>query len=352
MISYQLTRFGRPLERAESSPPDPASSEVLVQVEACGVCHSDVHLHDGFFDMGNGRRLDLAKGRELPLTLGHEIAGTVVACGPDAGEVVVGMRGVVYPWVGCGECPTCLRGHEHLCPQSRALGVTRDGGFSDYVLVPHPRYLFEFGDRPITLACTYACSGLTAYSAVKKVQPMAEGRSIVIIGLGGVGFAALRLAQAVTSAAIVAVDVNQATLRAAAETGVAVVDARAEDAAKQIRGLTDGGAATVIDFVGSESSAPLGFKTLATGGLFVIVGLFGGEFRASIPLWPLRDLTVRGSYVGSLTEMRELMELVETGVVLPIPVRSRPLSEAQDALNDLREGGATGRTVLTPQRLH
>ena len=87
MISYQLTRFGQPLERAESSLPVPAGSEVLVQVEACGVCHSDVHLHDGFFDMGNGRRLDLAKGRELPLTLGHEIGGTVVACGPDAGGV-------------------------------------------------------------------------------------------------------------------------------------------------------------------------------------------------------------------------------------------------------------------------
>ena len=352
MISYQLTRFGEPLEPAESSPPEPAGSEVLVQVEACGVCHSDVHLHDGFFDMGNGKRLDLAKGRELPLTLGHEIAGAVVACGPDADEVAVGVRGVVYPWVGCGECQTCRMGHEHLCPQSRALGVTRHGGFSDYVLVPHPRYLFEFGDRPITLACTYACSGLTAYSAVKKVQRRGEGRSIVIIGLGGVGFSALRFAQALTSASVVAVDVNPTTLQAAAETGAAVVDARAEDAAKQIRVLTDGGAAAVIDFVGSESSAPLGFKTLATGGLLVIVGLFGGEFRASIPLWPLRDLTVRGSYVGSLAEMRELMQLVETGVVLPIPVRSRPLSEAQHALNDLREGGAIGRTVLTPQKSH
>ena len=84
----------------------------------------------------------------------------------------------------------------------------------------------------------------------------------------------------------------------------------------------------------------------------MIVGRFGGEFRASSPLWPLRDLTVRGSYVGSLTEMRELMQLVETGVVLPIPVRSRPLSEAQDALNVLREGGAVGRTVLTPKESH
>jgi D-arabinose 1-dehydrogenase-like Zn-dependent alcohol dehydrogenase len=348
MISYQLTRYGQPLEQVEVARPDPVGTEVLIQVEACGVCHSDLHLRDGFFNMGNGKQLDLSRGRELPLTLGHEIAGTVVACGSDAAGVAVGARRVVYPWIGCGACPTCAAGQEHLCPQSEALGVTRHGGFSDYVLVPHARYLFAFGDRPATLACTYACSGLTAYGAVRKVLSRVEGRPLVIIGLGGVGFAALRLAQAVTTASIIAVDVDGPTLQAAAETGAAVVDARDDDAAKQIRRLSDGGAPAAIDFVGAETSATLGLGSLGTGGLLVIVGLFGGQLCTALPLLPLRSLTIQGSYVGSPNEMRELMELVESGKVAAIPVRPRPLGDAQTVLNDLRDGQAVGRMVLTP----
>ena len=346
MISYQLTRFGDPLDRVESPPPEPAGTEVLLRTEACGVCHSDLHLQDGFFDMGGGRRLDLSKGRTLPLTLGHEIAGVAAACGSEAVGVDLGARYVAYPWIGCGGCDTCGSGHEHLCAQPRALGVTRAGGFGDHVLVPHPRYLFAVGDLPVTLACTYACSGLTALGAVRKVRARVDGRPLVIIGLGGVGFAALRLAQALTGASIVVADVDDATLEAGAEAGAEVVDARAPDAARRIRRATGGGAAAAIDFVGSETSAALGLGVLATGGLLVVVGLFGGELRASLPLWPLRSLTVQGSYVGSLAEMRELMRLAGTGRVPSIPIAPRPLADAQAALDDLRAGRAVGRIVL------
>lgn len=346
MISYQLTRFGDPLERVESPPPEPAGTEVLVRIEACGVCHSDLHLQDGFFDLGGGRRLDLSKGRALPLTLGHEIAGVATAHGPDADGVDVGKRYVVYPWIGCGGCDVCASGQEHLCPRPQALGVTRAGGFSDHVLAPHPRYLFEVGDLPLTLVCTYACSGLTAFGAVRKVQARVDGRPLVIVGLGGVGFAALRLAQSVTNASIIAVDVDDATLQAGAEAGAEVVDARAPDAAKRIRRATGGGAAAAIDFVGSESSAALGLGILATGGLLVVVGLFGGELRASLPIWPLRSLTMQGSYVGSLAEMRELMQLAGTGRAPAIPIEPRPFADAQAALDDLRAGRAVGRIVL------
>lgn len=348
MLSYQLVQYGQALKPAELTPPAPVGTEVLLQVDACGVCHSDLHLYDGFFNLGGDKRLDLSKGRKLPLTLGHEIAGRVVACGAEAVGVEVGAQRVVYPWIGCRDCQTCAEGYEHLCARTRALGVSRHGGFSDHVVVPHPRYLLEFGNRPATLASTYACSGLTAYGAVRKVQSRVSGRPLVIIGVGGVGFAALRLAQAVTTADVIALDVNDVTLQAAAETGAAVVDARADDAAKQIRTLTGGGAAAAIDFVGAGSTASLGFKALGTGGLLVIVGLFGGRLETSLPLWPLRSLTVQGSYVGSLDEMRELMRLVESGAVLPIPIQPRPLSDAQAVLNDLRDGRALGRMVLTP----
>ena len=346
MISYQLTRFGGPLERAESAPPTPTGTEVLLRTEACGVCHSDLHLQDGFFDLGGGRRMDLARGRTLPLTLGHEIAGAVEARGPDADGVEIGGRYVAYPWIGCGDCRVCGSGQEQLCARPQALGVTRAGGFSDYTLVPHPRYLFPAGDLPAALACTYACSGLTAFGAVRKVRARVDGGPLVIVGLGGVGFAALRLAQALTDAAIVAVDVDDATLQAGAEAGAAVVDGRDPDAARRIRRATDGGAAAVIDFVGSEQSAALGLGVLAAGGLLVVVGLFGGELRAPLPHWPLRSLTVQGSYVGSLAEMHELMHLAEDGRAPSIPVETRPLTAAQAALDDLRAGRAVGRIVL------
>ena len=127
-----------------------------------------------------------------------------------------------------------------------------------------------------------------------------------------------------------------------------MVDARADDAAQQIRRLTDGGASAAIDFVGAETTASLGFRSLATGGVLVVVGLFGGQLRAPLPLLPLRSLTIQGSFVGSPEEMRSLMDLVQTGSVSAIPVRARPLGDAQAVLDDLREGRSVGRMVLTP----
>ena len=196
MLSYQLTGYEQPLRRVETEPPAPGGHEVLLRVDASGVCHSDLHLHDGYFDLGEGRRLDLTKGRELPLTLGHEIAGTVVATGSDATDVAVGDRRVVYPWIGCGDCETCAAGDEHLCATPRPLGVILAGGFADHVLVPHLRYLFDYGPVDVTLACTYACSGLTAYSTLAKTTSRERGDppQLLIIGVGGVGFAALSLA--------------------------------------------------------------------------------------------------------------------------------------------------------------
>ena len=208
MISYQLTEFGQPLQCKNSASPNPRGDEILLRVQACGVCHSDVHLCDGFFDLGQGRHLDLSKGRELPLTLGHEISGEVVAMGPTCRGVRVGDRRVVYPWVGCGTCGVCATGDEHLCPSPRSIGVVRDGGFSDHVIVPHPRYLFDLSTIDPTLACTYACSGLTAYSALMKVQRKTDRKHVLLIGAGGVGLAALNLASVVLNARVVVADID------------------------------------------------------------------------------------------------------------------------------------------------
>ena len=348
MLSYQVTAYGSRLERREAALPEPSGEEVLLRVGACGVCHSDVHLWEGAFDLGGGKRLDLTPGRDLPHTLGHEIAGEVVAIGPEAAGVAAGDRCVVYPWLGCGACPRCAAGDEHLCPTGRPVGVGRAGGFADHVLLPHPRCLFDYAPLDEAPAATYACSGLTAYGALRKASPAASaGGELLIVGLGGVGMAALGLAPRVVDAPVLCADVDPARLEVARTRGAAgTFDAAASDAVKQVRRRTGGGVAAAIDFVGSERSAAFAFGALAAGGTLIVVGLFGGALQLPLPLLPLKQVTIRGSYVGSPAEMSELLALGRSGSVPELPLDERPLAAAQAALDDLRAGRVIGRVVL------
>ncbi len=349
MRSYQFSEYGHDLQPTEKDTPIPRGDEVLLRVEACGVCHSDVHVWDGHFDLGGGRKLDISGGRVLPFTLGHEIGGEVVAIGSTATGVSVGAKRVVFPWIGCGDCPVCSADNEHLCARPRALGTSVDGGFSDHVMVPHGRYLFDYGDLPTKLACTYACSGLAAYSALDKVKQHAAGRNLVIIGAGGLGFAGLRIAQALFDTQLIVTDVDDVKLQAAKEAGAAhVFSANDKGAAKEIKQLTVGGTGAAIDFVGSEASASFGLRILRNSGALIIVGLFGGALTVPLPLLPLKNIAIRGSALGSLQQMRELMTLVRAGKVAPLPLESRPLAQAQQALEDLRKGRILGRVTLVP----
>jgi alcohol dehydrogenase/propanol-preferring alcohol dehydrogenase len=349
MRSYQMKSFGAPLDAAETpTPAAPAGTEVLLRVTSCGVCHSDLHLRDGYFELGGGKKLDLSRGIPLPHVLGHEIVGTVIAIGPQASGVKLGDKRVAYPWIGCGVCSVCASGHEELCAKPRALGVNVAGGYADHVIVPHPRYLFEFGDVPEELACTYACSGLTAYGALRKVTPLGSGDPLVIIGAGGVGLAGIRLAKLVTGVAPIVADIDEGKRAAAIEAGaVSTLDPSEKDAAKNLIKAT-GGVAAAIDFVGAESSARFGFDVLRKGGKLVAVGLFGGAFSTALPMFPLRAVTIQGSYVATLAEMGELMALARAGEIEPIPVSPRPLEAAEASLQDLKAGRILGRAVLKP----
>ena len=349
MRSYKFAGYGEAVSEVVGESPAPQGSEVLLNVEACGVCHSDLHVLDGFFELGDGKRLDLSGGRKLPFTLGHEIAGSVAALGPDATGLTPGERVVVYPWIGCGACAICGAGDEHLCADARALGIQVDGGYADQVLVPHPRYLLDFGDIPARLAATYACSGLTAYSALKRIETMAMRGATLIIGAGGVGMAALALGRALHDNRIVVADNDAAKREAALAAGAdAVIDSAADGALRQLRKLTDGGPAAVVDFVGAESTASFAVSAVRKGGKIVVVGLFGGSFNLALPLLPLKSFTLEGAYGGSLAEMEQLMALARAGKVPPLPIQCRGLDEANAVLRELREGRVIGRAVLTP----
>lgn len=180
------------LEELDRPAPVVTATAVVLRVTHCGVCHSDVHFWEGFLDVGAPAKVALTDmGYVMPMVLGHEIVGTVIAVGPDAEGVAVGDRRIVYPWLGCGSCATCRAGQDHLCTTSHSLGVAASGGFGEQVMVPHPRYLFELGDLDPALACTYACSGLTIYSAIQKLMPIDADEPILIIGAGGLGLSGI-----------------------------------------------------------------------------------------------------------------------------------------------------------------
>jgi D-arabinose 1-dehydrogenase-like Zn-dependent alcohol dehydrogenase len=350
MRSFQVCECGAPLRAAEHATPEPAGSEVLLKVLAAGVCHSDLHISDGYFELGGGKRLTLAeRGIKLPLTMGHETVGEVMAVGPDVRGVKIGERRLVHPWMGCGECAVCRCGDEQLCRTPGSLGVFRAGGYSDHVLVPHARYLFDIGDLPTAAAAPLACSGVTTYGALKKVGPVLVHEPIVVIGAGGLGLMCLALHKAMGGQAAIVIDIDPVKREAASKGGARlVVDGKAPDAAEQVVAATGGGAWAVIDLVGSSATARLGMDSLIKGGKLIVVGLYGGDITVSLPVFPLRAMTLQGSYVGSLPEMAELLELVRRTGVPPIPVATRPLSEVNAALADLRAGNVVGRVVLVP----
>ncbi len=351
MRSFKVTKFGAALEEVVEEAPAPVGTEVLLRVNACGVCHSDVHLRDGYFDLGQDGRLDLSRGVKTPFTLGHEVAGSVVAVGPDAaaeGSVAIGDARVIYPWIGCGSCAVCRAGNEQLCRAPRNIGIHCGGGYSDHVLVPHPRYLLPYDGIPVEEACTYACSGLTAYGALKKVGALGAGDPLVIIGAGGVGLAGVRLAARLTGAAPAVAEVSADRRAAALAAGAAAAfDPKAEGAARRFVKET-GGAAAAVDFVGSAETARFGFDILRKGGRLIIVGLFGGGLTVPVPQFPLREVAIMGSYVGSLQDLKDLLALAIAGAVGRPAVEKHPLREAEALLAGLQAGRITGRAVLVP----
>ena len=350
MRSEAIVEFGKPLQQIEGSPPEPKGAEVLIKVHNAGVCHSDVHIQDGYFDLGGGNKLPFKL--PLPHVMGHEIEGEVVAAGPDAKGIKPGAHYAVFPWIGCGECAACKRNEENLCTgRARNLGCSAGmpGGFATHVLVPDAKYLLDYGKTPPTLAAAYMCSGLTAFGAMKKVGKLGPDDQVVVLGCGGVGMMGIEFARALFGKGPIAADIDDGRLDAAMKGGAsATYNTKADGIAKKLMADTKGGAYAVVDFVGSEASFAFANSIVRRGGRIVIVGLFGGQMAMPLPMFPLRALTITGSFVGSLPEAQEMMGLVRGGKVDPIPVQTRPLSDASKSLEDLRQGKITGRVVLTP----
>lgn len=326
--SFQITRWREPLVPVCEAVPRPEGREVLVRVECCGVCHSDLHIWHGVAEL------------PMPVVMGHEIVGVVEAAGPEAGKVEIGARRILFPWIGCGACKACLAEREVDCEQMRNLGIMVPGGYGRYVLVPDSRYLIDPGSLAPEIAATLACSGLTAYSAIKKLPALSSDDTLLIIGAGGVGLAALGLARVLTTARIAVADIGAPQRKRAIEMGADIALDPREPVPAGLRFRA------VLDFVGSGSGVEWALPRLEKGGRLIAVGLFGGEYALQLDTLPMRNMSLVGSYTGTLAEMQELVSLAQQGAVTFVPTQRRPIGEINTILSDLESGRIVGRVVV------
>jgi len=351
MDVWALVEHAKPLEKIQQPIPEPKGKEVLIKVTHCGVCHSDIHFWEGFYDLGGGKRLNIQdRGVKLPVAMGHEILGDIVKAGPDAGEQPVGARRVVYPWLGCGDCRRCAQEEDNMCTAQRSLGIVQNGGYAEYVLIPEPRYLVDPGDVDPAVASTFGCSGITALNAVSKIMPLDPEEPVVLVGAGGLGLAAISILKAYGHKKIISVDIGDDKLEAAKKTGAtAVVNSIGTDPAKDIMTAAGGPVLAVIDFVNISKTAGMIQDILAKGSKWVQVGIMGGSVEISLAAMVFKCTTIMGNLTGDPKHLREVTRLSKEKKLPPLPVTTMPWDEVNQALDLLRAGKVTGRLVLVKE---
>ncbi|CAG9949010.1 unnamed protein product [Clonostachys rosea f. rosea IK726] len=349
MDVWALTEWDKPLKKISQEIPTPTGTEVLIKVSHVGVCHSDLHFAQGHYDMGGGKKFYVKdRGATLPAALGHEILGQVAATGPGAAHLEIGTKQIVYPWIGCGECTRCGQENDNLCAAQRGLGTLRNGGFAEYVLVPHSKYLVELGDLDPAVACTFGCSGITTLSAVRKIMPLPVNEAVLLIGAGGLGLAAISVLKAFRHENIVCADVNDEKLAAASKAGaIATINtAKSDSPVADILKATGGPLLAVIDFVNNTATATMVNSLVAKGAKWVQVGVMGGTVELSLVGNIFKGLTIYSNITGNLEELRTLTDMAKRGDLGSIAVENLPWDSVNEAMDLLRAGKVSGRMVL------
>ena len=351
MKAARIVKLNEPLQVQELQTPTPKGTEVLIKVQSEGVCHSDVHVWEGYYEGIDGQPLKTTeRGVKYPLTPGHEIAGVVETLGEQAEGFSKDEEVIVYPWIGEGLCPACRIGEENLCDKPRSLGIYTDGGYAEHVLVPSYKYLVKIGDdMDRDTSAPLGCAGLTSYGAVKNAG-LKPDENVVIVGTGGLGLMAIQLAKAVTGANIIAMDLDDQKLDVAKKNGANIsINSKKEDPVKAVMELTDNlGADAVLDFVNASSTVESDMKFLRRRARLVLVGLFGGELKLGLVSMPTRAYRIIGSYTGTIKDLIELVSLAKRGVIKPVVSNRFKLDQATEALTMLTKGKIIGRGVINP----
>lgn len=337
MKAAVLHDFRRPLALEDMPRPVAGAKEVLIRVEACGVCHSDIHVADGDWPQ-------FAPITKIPLILGHEIIGRVVEAGADVRELQPGDR-VGVPWIywTCGECEFCREGNENLCVRQKITGVSVDGGFAEFVAAPASHAMkVGGGSRPAEIAPLF-CAGVTVYRALKQAQ-IVRGQRVAIFGIGGLGHVAIQVAREM-GAEITAIDVSDEKLALAKEFGAAqALNAGSANVGKEIR--AKGGVHVALVASAAKAAYDTAFACLRPTGKLLVVGLPAENISFPPIMMAAKEARIQASAVGTRQDLREVLALAGQGK-LRCHVAERPLEQANEVLEQLRRGQVAGRIALT-----
>jgi propanol-preferring alcohol dehydrogenase len=339
MKAAVLHEFKSPLVVEEVVRPAPGADDVLIAVEACGVCHSDLHVAAGDWKQFAG----IVK---KPLILGHEIAGRVAEAGPAVDSLRIGDR-VGVPWIHwtCGECEFCCEGNENLCSNQKITGVTVDGGYAEFVKAPASHALKIPDSLSFTEAAPFFCAGVTVYRALRQAR-ISTGQRVAVFGVGGLGHIAVQIARAM-GAEITAVDISDDKLALAQSLGAStVLNAASAKVGKELR--AKGGVHVALVTSAAKAAYDTAFSCLRPTGTLLAVGLPGSDICFPPILMAAGEVRIQATAVGTRQDVREVLAMAAAGKV-SCQTATHPLADANFVLEELREGRISGRAVLTPR---
>lgn len=339
MKAAVLHEFQSPLSVEEVERPIPEAEDVLIEVEACGACHSDLHVADGDWKQFAG----IVK---KPLILGHEIAGHVVEKGSAVRDLQIGDR-VGVPWIywTCGECEFCRDGNENLCLRQKITGVTVDGGYAEFVRAPSSHAIRIPDNLSVIEAAPLFCAGLTVYRALKHAGPLG-GRRLAVFGIGGLGHLAVQVGRAF-GAEVAAIDVSDEKLEVARSFGATYTfNAATTDVVKELR--RQDGVHVALVSAAAKAAYDSAFSCLRPTGILLAVGLPAENICFPPILMAAREVRIQASAVGTRQDLRELLAMAAAGKVR-CQVNTRPLAKVNEVLDQLRRGQVTGRIALIPR---
>jgi len=337
MKAAVLHDFKTPLTIEQVPRPVPEATEILIKLEACGVCHSDLHVVDGDWPQFSGIT-------KRPLIPGHEIAGHVCEVGAAVRELKVGDR-VGVPWVywTCGECEFCKSGNENLCPKQRITGVMVDGGFAEFVKAPASHVVKIPDSLSFVDAAPFFCAGVTVYRALKQAN-LTAGQRLAIFGVGGLGHLAVQIAREL-GAEVVAIDISDDKLALAKSLGAAdTLNATSDKVVKELR--SRGGVHVALVTSAAKAAYDVAFPCVRPKGMLLVVGLPAENICFPSIMMAAAEIRIQASAVGTRQDLKEVLAMASTGKIR-CHVNTAPLAQANEVLDHLRRGHVAGRTVLT-----
>lgn len=337
MKAAVLHELKKPLAIEEVERPRPGDDDVLIQVEACGVCHSDLSIADGDWKQFAGIT-------KLPLIVGHEVAGKVVEAGSGVRNLKIGDR-VGVPWIywSCGECEFCREGYENLCSKQKITGLTVDGGYAEFVKAP-ASHATRIPDAVSSVqAAPLFCAGVTVYRAIMQAKPQ-RGQRLAVFGIGGLGHLAIQIAVHL-GLEVAAVDVADDKLALAKSLGAThTFNTTTTNVVKEMR--RRGSAHIVLVSSGSKAAYDTAFYCVRPTGTLLVVGLPSAEISFPAIIMAAGEVNIKASAVGTREDLRHVLALAAEGK-LHCEVATRPLAEVNAVMEEMRNGKISGRVVLT-----